>query len=144
MPRLLVIIDEFQNLFTGNYKTDVYAEDILIKHILRIGRAYGIHLLCCTQSLGDGVRSSFLNNIPLRIAFQMTQEQSRSFLSIQNPVAETLKVGELIYNEQDGLPSENILVKVDHLKSEDIQNYILGFVNTGKPYQSFERIIVAK
>lgn len=144
MPRLLVIIDEFQNLFTGNYKTDGIVEDTLIKQILRVGRAYGVHLLCCTQSLGDGVRSSFLNNIPLRIAFQMTQDQSRSFLSINNSAADTLKVGEAIYNEQDGAVSENILVKVDNLQSEDVHKYIMEFVNNGKSYQSFEKLVVAK
>lgn len=144
MPRLLVIIDEFQNLFTGNYKTDGFVEDILIKQILRIGRAYGVHLLCCTQSLGDGVRSSFLNNIPLRIAFQMTQDQSRSFLSMNNSSADILKIGEAIYNEQDGLLSENVLVKVDHLKSEDIQKHLLEFVENGKSYQRFEKLIVEK
>lgn len=144
MPRLLVIIDEFQNLFTGNYKTDGIVEDILIKQILRIGRAYGVHLICCTQSLGDGVRSSFLNNIPLRIAFQMTQDQSRTFLSINNSAADTLKVGELIYNEQDGMVSENILVNVDHLKPSDVDQQIMEFVNNGKSYQPFNRLIVAK
>ena len=144
MPRLLVVIDEFQNLFTGNYKTDGFVEDILIKQILRIGRAFGVHLICCTQSLGDGVRSSFLNNIPLRIAFQMTQDQSRSFLSINNSAADSLKVGELIYNEQDGMLSENVFVNVDNLKSEDVEKYIMEFVNNGKSYQSFDRIIVTK
>ena len=144
MPRLLVIIDEFQNLFTGNYKTDGFIEDILIKQILRIGRAYGVHLICCTQSLGDGVRSSFLNNIPLRIAFQMTQDQSRSFLSMSNSAADTLKVGELIYNEQDGLLSENIMVNVDNLQSDDVQKYIMEFVNKGTPYQTFERLVIVK
>ncbi len=144
MPRLLVIIDEFQNLFTGNYKTDGIVEDTLIKQILREGRAYGVHLLCCTQSLGDGVRSSFLTNIPLRIAFQMTQDQSRSFLSINNSAAYILKVGEAIYNEQDGILSENILVKIEHLQSDDIQKNIMEFVNNGKSYQSFEKLIVVK
>lgn len=144
LPRLLVIIDEFQNLFTGNYKTDGFVEDILIKQILRVGRAYGVHLLCCTQSLGDGVRSSFLNNIPLRIAFQMTQDQSRSFLSINNTAADSLKVGEIIYNEQDGLLSENILVKVDNLQTDDIHKLIMEFVNGGKSFESFEKLIIAK
>jgi hypothetical protein len=144
MPRLLVIIDEFQNLFTGNYKTDGFVEDILIKQILRIGRAYGVHLLCCTQSFGDGVRLSFLNNIPLRIAFQMTQDQSRNFLSINNSVADTLKVGQAIYNEQDGMVSENILVEINHLKSDDVHKYISEFMNKEKSYQSFEKIIIAK
>ena len=111
---------------------------------MRIGRAYGVHLLCCTQSIGDGVRSSFLNNIPLRIAFQMTQDQSRSFLSISNTAAETLKVGEAIYNEQDGVLSENTFVKIEHLQTDDIQKNIMDFVNNGKSYQPFEKLIVAK
>lgn len=144
MPRLLVIIDEFQNLFTGNYKSDGLVEEILIKQILRIGRAYGVHLICCTQSLGDGVRSSFLNNIPLRIAFQMTPDQSRSFLSISNSAAETLNVGEAIYNEQDGRVSENILVKIDFLRSIDVQKQILDFFEKGEFYQTFKRLIIEK
>lgn len=142
MPRLLVIIDEFQNLFTNNYKLDEYIEEVLIKQILRLGRAFGIHLVCCTQSLGDGVRSSFLNNIPLRIAFQMTQDQSRSFLSNNNPAAERLKVGEVIYNEQDGLLSENVFVKVDNISSEEIQAIINQFNSKGLIYKVFDKLIV--
>jgi len=142
LPRLLIIIDEFQNLFTGNYKTDAIVENILIKQILRLGRAYGVHLLCCTQSMGDGVRSSFLNNIPLRIAFQMTQDQSRSFLSMENKEAEKLKVGEAIYNEQDGILSENKLVKIDHLKNADINKILEQVSNKGINYAQFEKLII--
>jgi len=90
------------------------------------------------------VRSSFLNNIPLRIAFQMTQDQSRSFLSSSNTAAERLKIGEVIYNEHDGLLSENVFVKVDYLKTKDIHDNIMEFVNDGKSYRSFERLIVEK
>lgn len=144
MPRLLVIVDEFQNLFTGNYKTDGFVEDVLIKQILRIGRAYGVHLLCCTQSLGDGVRSSFLNNIPLRIAFQMTQDQSRSFLSINNAAAQTLKVGQAIYNGQDGLLSENVLIKIDHLQSEHVRELMAECASRHHAHESFEKMIVLK
>ena len=74
----------------------------------------------------------------------MTQDQSRSFLSINNTAADSLKVGEAIYNEQDGLLSENILVKIDHLQSDDIQQLIVEFVNNGKSYQSFEKLSIAK
>jgi len=144
MPRLLVIIDEFQNLFTGNYKTDAVVEDTLIKRIVREGRGYGVHLLCCTQSLGDGVRSSFLKNIRLRISLQLTQDESRSFLSMSNTAAENLKQGEAIYNEQDGLLSENIFIKIDHLQNDDIHRLLTDFVNNGKSYQPFERLIIEK
>lgn len=142
MPRLLIIIDEFQNLFTGNYKTDAIVETVLIKQILRLGRAYGVHLLCCTQSMGDGVRSSFLNNIPLRIAFQMTQDQSRSFLSMDNKEAENLNVGQAIYNEQDGKLSSNKLVNITHLKHNDIHEILTNSIENGSKYSSFENLIL--
>jgi hypothetical protein len=142
LPRLLIVIDEFQNLFTGNYKTDAIVENILIKQILRLGRAYGVHLLCCTQSMGDGVRSSFLNNIPLRIAFQMTQDQSRSFLSMENKEAEKLKVGEAIYNEQDGILSENKHIKIEYLQNADIHKLLVEIAEKGTNYELFENLII--
>ena len=129
MPRLLVIIDEFQNLFTGNYKADGYIEDVLIKTVLRLGRAYGVHLICCTQSLGDGVRTSFLNNIPLRVAFQMARDQSQQFLSIGNTFAEDLEVGQIIYNDRDGVAAKNNMVKVDFLSSAQVKARVAKLVD---------------
>jgi hypothetical protein len=124
MPRLLVIIDEFQTLFGKDYKTDQYVEAILIDEVVRKGRAFGIHLLCCTQSLGSGVRSSFLDNIPLRIAFRMAADVTRSFMSARNTAADSLAIGEIVYNSRSGDVQENKHVSVNHIKPDQIRTIV--------------------
>ena len=104
---LICVIDEFHILYTGTLKQSDYFDKILIDKIVRIGRKYGVHLIVATQSLGGGVRRVFLDNIPLRIAFGMTSDQSNSFLSIGNTDASNLPVGEIIYNDSNGIKDAN-------------------------------------
>lgn len=112
--RLVCIIDEFQFLFpTADYKISQFAEDILVSKILRTGRSFGIHLIVATQSLGDGVRGSILNNIPLRIALGMTEWQSASFLAANNTAAKNLERGIAIYNGNNGELASNEIIKID-------------------------------
>lgn len=112
--RLVCIIDEFQFLFpVTDYKISQFAEDLLVSKILRTGRSFGIHLIVATQSLGDGVRGSILNNIPLRIALGMTEWQSASFLATNNTAAKNLERGLAIYNGNNGELASNELIKVD-------------------------------
>ena len=112
--RLVCIIDEFQNLFTASdYKIQNFAEELLVSKLLKQSRSLGIHLIVATQSLGDGVRSSILNNIPLRIALGMTEWQSSSFLASNNTAAKNLERGLAIYNNSNGELSANTLIKID-------------------------------
>ena len=76
LPRLLCLIDEFHVLFTGSSRTSSYVEAMLVDKVIRVGRKFGIHLIVSTQSLGGGVRRSILDNISLRIALGMTEDQS--------------------------------------------------------------------
>jgi DNA segregation ATPase FtsK/SpoIIIE-like protein len=112
--RLVCIIDEFQFLFpSADYKTSQFSEDLLVSKIIRTGRSFGIHLIVATQSLGDSVRRSILDNIPLRIALGMTESQSNSFLSYNNEGAKNLDRGFAIYNDSNGEKDANKLIEID-------------------------------
>ena len=112
--RLVCIIDEFQVLFTASdYKVQNFAEDLLVSKLLKQSRALGMHLIVATQSLGDGVKSSIINNIPLRIALGMTEWQSSSFLASNNTGAKNLERGLAVYNNNNGELLANTLIKVD-------------------------------
>ena len=124
IPRIIVIIDEFQHLFTGSYKTSDFIEKVLVTNIIRTGRSFGIHLIVATQSLGDGVRKSFLDNIPLRIALGMTSSQSSSFLSFNNEKANGLEKGKAIYNSNNGDKDYNELLQINFLTENDINNIL--------------------
>ena len=124
LPRIIFLIDEFHVLFTGKERLTTEIKNILVAKILKQGRKYGIHLVVSTQSLGEGVHTSLLANIPLRIAMNMIPDQSRTFLEDGNTAAVGLKVGEAIYNSGNGKKSANQFVQIDHLQEEDIKRLI--------------------
>ena len=90
VPRILVIIDEFHNLFVsegtlGDLRDSNISSQIN-KHfnkILKEGRSFGIHLLLATQEAG-GIQSidSYLQQIKLRIVLKM--EEKGKFLTYDN------------------------------------------------------------
>lgn len=124
LPRVLAVIDEFHVLFTGSNRTSSFVETVLVDRVIRIGRKFGVHLIVSTQSLGSGVRRSILDNIPLRIALGMTSDQSAGFLGYNNEGAVNLERGLALYNNENGAPGANKLVRVPFLSSEDIEKMI--------------------
>ena len=129
LPRIICIIDEFHVLFTGSSRISSYVETVLVDKVIRIGRKFGIHLLVSTQSLGGGVRKSILDNIPLRIALGMTEDQSSGFLGFKNEAAANLERGVAIYNNQNGALKANKTVRVNYLDFNDIEHIIQSSLN---------------
>ena len=81
MPRIVVIVDEFQKLLdTGDDTTSTRAADV-INRIIREGRAFGIHLVLATQSLfGVSNLPSAIGMISTRVALRMSDDDSRRVL----------------------------------------------------------------
>lgn len=114
VPRLLVIIDEFHNLFVnegslGDLRDSNISDQINknFNKILKEGRAFGVHLLLATQEAG-GIQSidAYLQQIKLRIVLKM--EVKGKFLSYDNPARpDQLKRGEGIYNDDFGKDGSN-------------------------------------
>ncbi len=142
LPRLLCLIDEFHVLYTGKEKFSSYFDNILVDRVIRIGRKFGIHLITCTQSLGGGVRRSILDNIPLRIALGMTTDQSNGFLGMKNDAAANLDRGIAVYNSQNGNPSANKIVKVNHILNEDIERMVQLSQEQNAHSIPFEKILI--
>lgn len=124
LPRLICLIDEFHVLYSGSSRTSNYVDSILVEKVIKIGRKFGVHLLVSTQSLGSGVRKSILDNIPLRIALGMTEDQSISFLGFKNDSATNLERGVAIYNNQNGNIRANKTVRIDFIDYNDIERII--------------------
>ncbi len=79
MPRLIVVIDEFQVLFSDNKSTK--AVEGHLNTLLKKGRSYGVHLVLATQTMhGSDIDSSFKAQIANRIALPMDAEDSSSVL----------------------------------------------------------------
>ncbi|GAA7220180.1 FtsK/SpoIIIE domain-containing protein [Helicobacter pylori] len=79
MPRLIVVIDEFQVLFSDNKSTK--AVEGHLNTLLKKGRSYGVHLVLATQTMrGGAIDSSIKAQIANRIALPMDAEDSSSVL----------------------------------------------------------------
>ncbi|GAA6970300.1 FtsK/SpoIIIE domain-containing protein [Helicobacter pylori] len=81
MPRLIVVIDEFQVLFSDNSLKGRESVEQLLNTLLKKGRSYGVHLILATQTMrGSGI-TSLMSQIANRIALPMDAEDSDSVLS---------------------------------------------------------------
>ncbi len=110
LPRILLIIDEFQVLFSEGRQVAEPAEKML-NQLLRQGRAYGIHVLLATQTL-KGIQSlsmgQLISQIGCRIALACSEEDSAMILGNSNWEASQLSSPpEGIINNSNGAKSAN-------------------------------------
>lgn len=125
MPRIIIIIDEFQVLLGGAYN---HSEDVakILDDISKRGRSFGIHLILSSQSLaGVNIKSGTLNQIPIRIAMRLSKDDSRRFLDEMNtePCFFT-KPGETIINTRAGLSEANVKFQTGFIPNNEIKSII--------------------
>jgi DNA segregation ATPase FtsK/SpoIIIE-like protein len=126
MPRTLLIIDEFQEFFSED---DKLAQDaaVLIDRLVRQGRAFGIHVLLGSQTIGgtSGLSRSTLGQMAIRIALQTSEADSQLILGDNNSAARLLtRPGEAIYNDAGGLVEGNSPFQVAWLPDEQRDQYL--------------------
>ncbi len=101
MPRLIVVIDEFQVLFSDSSTKEKERVERYLNTILKKGRSYGVHLILATQTMrGADINKSLMAQIANRIALPMDAEDSESILS--DDVACELVRPEGIFNNNGG------------------------------------------
>ncbi len=81
MPRLIVVIDEFQVLFSDNSTKGKEIVERSLNTLLKKGRSYGVHLVLATQTMrGTDINPSFKAQIANRIALPMDADDSAKIL----------------------------------------------------------------
>lgn len=126
LPRVLMIIDEFQEFFTED---DAVAQQaaLLLDRIARQGRAFGVHMVLGSQTLGGAytLAKSTIGQMAVRIALQCSEADSYLILSDDNSAARLLsRPGEAIYNDMSGLVEGNNPFQVMWLSDEVQQGYL--------------------
>jgi len=104
MPRILLIIDEFQEFFIDDDQVAQEA-NLLLDRLVRQGRAFGIHAIMGSQTL-DGAYTlsrSTMGQMAVRVALQCSEQDSYIILNEDNAAARLLsRPGEAIYNDAAG------------------------------------------
>jgi S-DNA-T family DNA segregation ATPase FtsK/SpoIIIE len=126
MPRILLLVDEFQEFFTEDDNLASQASQILDR-LVRQGRAFGIHVLLGSQTLAGAysLARSTIDQMAVRIALQCSEADSRLILADDNPAARLLsRPGESIYNAANGLIEGNTRFQVAWLPDEKREQYL--------------------
>lgn len=125
LPRILVVIDEFQLLLEGRGKE--YTIETL-SMLAKQGRACGIHLVLATQSLKGIDFGTLAPQFSGRIALKSTAEDSKLLLggiTSSNEAAAELEIPYAILNTSQGAVSKNIKYAVPEAKSQIIEEKLL-------------------
>jgi DNA segregation ATPase FtsK/SpoIIIE, S-DNA-T family len=120
LPRVLLIVDEFQEFFVEDDKVAQEAA-LLLDRLVRQGRAFGIHILLGSQTLGGAysLARATIDQMAVRIALQCGEADGHLILSKENGAARLLnRPGEAIYNDANGRVEGNELFQTVWLSEE--------------------------
>jgi hypothetical protein len=126
LPRLLLLVDEFQEFFTEDDAIASQASQILDR-LVRQGRAFGLHVLLGSQTLAGAysLARSTVDQMAVRIALQCSEADSRLILADDNPAARLLsRPGEAIYNAANGMVEGNSRFQVAWLPDDRRDGYL--------------------
>ncbi len=144
LPRVLLLIDEFQEFFLEDDRISQSAAQLLDR-LVRQGRAFGMHALLGSQTLGGAftLARATMGQMGVRIALQCNEADSQLILSDENVAARLLeRPGEAIYNDAGGRVEGNCPFQVAWLPDavrdrwlEEVQR------QSGTRYDSLPRIV---
>jgi S-DNA-T family DNA segregation ATPase FtsK/SpoIIIE len=140
IPRQLLLIDEFQEFFVEDDKVAQEAS-LLMDRIVRQGRAFGIHLLMGSQTIGGAysLARTTIDQMAVRIALQCSEADAHLILSRENTEARLLnRPGEAIYNAQNGMPEGNNFFQIVYI-SDDQRDDLLRKIHTTVAERGWKR-----
>ena len=146
MPRILVVIDEFQYIFQERDRiTDQL--NLIFEDITRRGRAFGVHLLIASQSPSvPNMSNRIYSFIELRLAMQMDKSTAASVLAEGNIDAIDLleKPGKVIYNKDFGKKGHNEIGQVADVSLKERINALMHIqtIALDRHYQRLEPLVL--
>lgn len=130
LPRVLLIVDEFQQLFleaTG--KEEMQITDVLTS-ITKLGRATGFHLMFASQEMSGTMSQSVFSNFKSRFALACDAEVSNRVLG-NSGAASLDKKGLVLANVGAGKGETNQLFKVPFVSEEYFYEYLQYITDLG-------------
>ena len=126
MPRTLLLIDEFQEFFIED-DTIAQGASLLFDRIVRQGRAFGIHVLLGSQTLGGAysLARATLGQMVIRVALQCNEADAYLIMDENNSAPRLLsRPGEGIYNDAAGAIEGNSPFQVVWLPDDERDKWL--------------------
>lgn len=116
LPRVLLIVDEFQQMFSEATSREAEEIQTLLNSITKLGRATGFHLIFASQEMSGTLRGNTLANFKIRMALPCNKQISLDILG--NGAAEQLERGYVLINTQAGDELSNLKYRVPFIETD--------------------------
>lgn len=134
LPRVLLVVDEFQQLFlAATGKEEVQITDLLTS-ITKLGRATGFHLFFASQEMSGTMNQSVFANFKARFALACDSDVSSRILG-NSAAARLDKKGMVLANVTSGKEESNQLFKVPFISEEYFYTYLKNITDYGEKEQ---------
>lgn len=116
LPRVLLMVDEFQQLFTEATNRETEEIQTMLNSITKLGRATGFHLIFASQEMSGTLRGNTLANFKIRMALPCNQQISVDILG--NAQAVNLDRGFVLVNTDSGDELKNKKYRVPFIETD--------------------------
>lgn len=116
LPRVLLVVDEFQQLFTEATNKEATEIQNMLNTITKLGRATGFHLIFASQEMSGTISGSTLGNFKIKMALPCNPEVSSSILG--NKAAGELERGYVLVNTESGNEKKNLKYRVPFIQTD--------------------------
>ena len=134
LPRMLVIIDEVQELFERNESLGQYAINVM-SELFKKGRAFGISLLWASQNVPKvaGLRDKVISQIGNRISLRLNNADDSADLDIDPKKVKNLN-----------RPEKGLAIMKDNRTGNDNVEFRVAFAETTENRREYSDIILNK
>lgn len=145
MPRILVIMDEFHELFSNANDEIAKKSAIIMERIVRQGRAFGVHMILASQSYSNitGIDKAVFDQMAVRIVLKCSKADANLLLDDGSTEIDQISIddpGRAVYNSEAGNKEYNSHFRVAYIEPEkhrgmlkEISARTIQFANPQQP-----------
>lgn len=121
LPRVLLIVDEFQKFFEGEYDKIAIEAEKIIKIIVKEYRKFGINLILATQTIGPYASKIDLGDIGNRVAFAWNASDGHNIFKGHEPSELVVNTGDCVYNKRGGAEDYNKALRSYYVSPRELR-----------------------
>lgn len=123
MPRILVIMDEFHELFSNANDEFAKKSATIMERIVRQGRAFGVHLILASQSYSNitGIDRAVFDQMAVRIVLKCSKADANLLLDNGSTEIDQISIddpGRAVYNSEAGNKEYNSHFRVAYIEPD--------------------------
>ena len=129
LPRLLLVVDEFQKFFEGEYDKIAIEAEKIIKTIVKEYRKFGINMVLATQTIGPYASKIDLGDIGNRVAFEWNASDGHNIFKGREPSELIVNTGDCVYNKRGGAEDYNKTLRSYYVSQTNLRPKLKSLYN---------------